>query len=181
MHDNVMSILGTLKHQHTISGPVLEIGSININGSARQVFGELFPYVGVDIVAGPNVDLVVDITKPNFVRSHYPKLMYDFKTIICTEVLEHTPPEYLIPAMMQFISRETAIIITCAGPGRKPHSANGAPNVKPGEYYQNVDPLQLSELLYLVDDPTISIERVSVWTSMDNTDVYAFAQYRKTS
>jgi len=179
MHDNVLNILRSLKHQHDIQGPVLEIGSININGSAREIFGHLTPYAGIDIVPGTNVDLVVDITAHDFERAQYDALTHDFKTIICTEVLEHTPPEYLIPAMHAFIGSETTMIITCAGPNRKPHSADGAPNVKPGEYYKNVDPLQLSELLYLVDDPGVEIVKVSVWSSMDNTDIYALARYRR--
>lgn len=182
MHDNVLNILRHTYRTIPSTGPVLEIGSININGSAREVYGHLTPYVGIDIVSGPNVDLVVDITNPLFNRWEYPELHHDFQTILCTEVLEHTPPAPLICAILTHFCMQPdssyTLIMTCAGPARKSHSADGAPTLKAGEYYKNVDPLELSELLYMAI-PGLSTRKVTVWTSIDSTDVYAVAQYYK--
>ena len=62
---------------------VLEIGSLNINGTVRdyiQPFAE--KYIGIDMQEGPGVDIVHDaakFTKPNF-----------FDVVVCAEVFEHT-------------------------------------------------------------------------------------------
>jgi SAM-dependent methyltransferase len=40
------------------SGTVLDVGALDINGTYRDLFGEGWDYVGLDLVAGPNVDVV---------------------------------------------------------------------------------------------------------------------------
>jgi len=61
---------------------VLEIGALNINGTARdQVRSNA--YIGVDEVAGNGVDIVCDARATKFERR--------FGCIVCTSVLEHTP------------------------------------------------------------------------------------------
>ena len=39
---------------------IVEIGSLNVNGSLRDIVPERFDYVGVDFVAGNGVDVVLD-------------------------------------------------------------------------------------------------------------------------
>ena len=41
---------------HFVSSRVLELGSLNISGTARDYFDDKVEYVGIDIVAGPDVD-----------------------------------------------------------------------------------------------------------------------------
>lgn len=180
MHESAMNYLKRIRSQYNFDGPVLEIGSININGSARDVFGDLQPYVGVDIVPGPNVDYVVDIRKhrhKDYAEDH--PLNYPFRTIIATEVFEHVDPESILYAIHKMISNYDVVyvVITCAGPNRKPHSADGSPTLKPGEYYKNVDPEHLRSLLQ--DDLLDTHQCVSciVEMSPDGTDVYATAVY----
>ena len=43
---------------------VLDIGSYNVNGSLRGIFPDAWKYTGLDIVPGPNVDIVMDRDKP---------------------------------------------------------------------------------------------------------------------
>jgi SAM-dependent methyltransferase len=66
-------------------GKVLEVGSLNVNGTARTVFQPLASeYHGVDLEPGNCVDLVMsgeDLTK------HFPSDYFD--TVICCETLEH--------------------------------------------------------------------------------------------
>ena len=109
---------------------VIEIGSRDINGSVRPFFPNA-EWIGIDVVAGPGVDVVIDAI------DYSPECQVDM--VICTEVLEHTD------AWCQIISRaETWIkpggrmIITCAGTGRLPHSAVDGGPLREGEYYENI-------------------------------------------
>ncbi len=65
-------------------GRVLEIGSLNINGTAREYF-TADEWIGIDMVDGKDVDLVMnahDITK------RFP-IGDKFDTIVCMNTLEH--------------------------------------------------------------------------------------------
>lgn len=175
MHESAMNFLKRVRNQFNFESPVLEIGSININGSARDVFGDLTPYVGVDIVDGPNVDVVADIRDSAI---HTNIGTHKYQTIILTEVLEHVDPESIISAIPKYIEHADPvyIVITCAGPNRRPHSADGAPTVKPDEYYKNVDPVELNRILR---NQNVYCELCIVELSPDGTDVYAIAQWIK--
>ena len=177
MHPEAMQFLKGIRKNEQVIGPVLEIGSININGSARDVYGDLQPYHGVDIVSGPNVDYVIDIRKIK--NPAETPLNLQYHTIICTEVLEHVDPMTLVPAMFQFMHDRCKLIITCAGPKRKPHSADGAPKLKKLEYYANVDAMDLRSLL--INPPSYLLcTGAFVATSPDDTDIYSFAEYQRT-
>jgi hypothetical protein len=177
MHKSAMDWLKRIRSEHYFEAPVLEIGSIDINGSPRELWGNLHPYVGVDIVSGKNVDYVVDIREfDQFPPDDY-YLTKPFHTIICTEVLEHVDPESIINAMWKFMHDTTKVVITCAGLNRAIHSADGG-QLKPNEYYENVDPDKLLEWLSNTPE-NISVVDIQVFASswaMD--DVYAFAVYK---
>jgi SAM-dependent methyltransferase len=59
--------------------PVLEVGSYDVNGSVRSLFGA--PYLGLDLRPGPSVDMVGDVLTAHFAE--------EFNTIVSTETLEH--------------------------------------------------------------------------------------------
>lgn len=173
MHDGAMEFLKRSAdlYRQWISGPTLEVGSININGSARAVFYPYVPYTGVDIVAGPCVDEVVDI-RDHEAAKHAELSIY--KLIVSTEVLEHTPPAPLLDAMLNHADPSGCMmVLTCAGPNRKPHSADGAPNLKPNEYYSNVHPKQLIDWLAKLDDLGWRVKWSYITTNDDKSDVYA--------
>jgi SAM-dependent methyltransferase len=69
----------------TTEGPVLEVGSRDYGSTSsfREFYGDC-RYVGVDMQAGPGVDLVVDLTE-----SVGPLHPGEFGLIVCCSVLEH--------------------------------------------------------------------------------------------
>lgn len=118
---------------------VLDLGGRDVNGSPRW-WVSCDSYHVVDIVPGPGVDEVADAA------TWEPKGR--FELVLCTEVAEHTP-EW--PAICATAARALApggrFLLTCATDPREPHSgADGGP-VRPGEYYGNVDPARMREVL----------------------------------
>jgi len=87
---------------------VLEVGSLNVNGSVRPYIESLRPksYLGIDIKDGNGVDSITDITKCN----NWDVL---FDVIICQSTLEHirqwrkavnNMKELLVPGGLIYIS-----------------------------------------------------------------------------
>lgn len=152
MHAEVMQFL---RETFTAEPPkygVLEIGSRNINGSARDVIagvcgeclgtgsidirGEGYPcshrYHGVDLVAGPGVDQVVDGPEVD------PPFAVD--VVISCEVFEHTTewPE-IVENAFGVLMPGGRLVVTMATTGRAPHSAVDGGALRDGEFYSNVE------------------------------------------
>jgi len=74
-----------IQAEHVTGIDVIEVGSYNVNGSIRTNIEALHPasYLGADIEAGPNVDLVANVTD---LPDMYPN---GFGLVITTEMLEH--------------------------------------------------------------------------------------------
>lgn len=63
---------------------VLDIGSLNVNGSVKEYFNDALEYIGIDFREGKDVDYVMnahDITE-KFIPS-------SFNTVVCMDMLEH--------------------------------------------------------------------------------------------
>jgi hypothetical protein len=89
MTNYILAFLREVKAKIGQPKRILEVGSLNVNGSAREVFQEgAEVYQGIDLVEGEGVDLVMDIKDYN---SNY----HDFDLIICCETLEHDPTFWL--------------------------------------------------------------------------------------
>lgn len=65
--------------------PVLEVGSLDINGSVRPLFPK--PYVGLDMREGRGVDVMADIVHDGWYRASPDGER--FNTVVSTETLEH--------------------------------------------------------------------------------------------
>jgi len=93
---------------------VLEIGSLDINGSVRSFF-EQCDYTGLDIGPGPGVDVVCEGQKYDA-----PSASYDL--VICCEVMEHNPfwPE-TFRNMMRLLRPGGIMVMSCATKGRLEH------------------------------------------------------------
>ena len=118
-------------------GDVVEVGSRDINGSVRSLI-DCKTYTGIDLAAGPNVDVVGDA----FDMAHPCDL------VVCMEVLEHEArAEELVAHMASWLRPGGAMLLTAAGPGRADHSAPDGGPLRPGEHYANIEPLDLSAWL----------------------------------
>jgi len=139
---------------------VLEIGSLDINGSVRPLFPHATHYHGLDLVAGAGVDEVADAS------TWVPPRTYD--VVVSAEVLEHAPPWREILTMMWTATAPGGtLLMTCAGPGRAPHSAVDGLEVRDGEHYANVSPSDVRALMAGWTIPRWSIE----W-ARDRGDLY---------
>ena len=111
---------------------VVEIGSRNINGSVRQLFSTSDRYLATDITGGNGVDRIVDASD----ASALPAESCD--TVVCCEVLEHTPVAPIIKSAATWLRPGGFLIATMAGEGRAPHSAVDGGKLRANEHYQNV-------------------------------------------
>ena len=115
-----------------IRSTVLEVGSLNINGSIRQFFQQC-SYIGVDIGKGRDVDIV----------ARGEDLKYEdesFDVVASAECFEHNP-EWVRTLQNMIRMSSKLVFFTCATTGRAEHgtprtSHHDAPFC--GDYYQNL-------------------------------------------
>lgn len=137
MHDAARSFVRWARTRLEPPRTVVEIGSLNINGSIRDLFAGASEYTGIDIRAGAGVDIVADAV---LWRPPQP-----VDLVVCCEVLEHTAAAAgIVQAAASYLRPGGAVIITAAGPGRASHSWNGGP-LTGAEYYAPVTKELLAE------------------------------------
>lgn len=99
---------------------VLEMGSMNINGSVRPYFKNC-EHIGIDWMPGPLVDVVSLAHKVRFRRK--------FKTLISCSMLEHDPYwEKSLIKMIDLLADDGALFLSWGGIGNLPHCYNSAPD-----------------------------------------------------
>lgn len=116
---------------------VLDIGSLDINGNNRYLFSN-YTYVGVDIGAGRNVDVVC--------RGHEYKDDKPFDIVISSECFEHDEFWNLtIQNAINLLKPGGLLLFTCATTGRPEHGTRRTtPQDSPftseieNDYYMNV-------------------------------------------
>ncbi len=117
---------------------VLEIGSLDINGTIRGLFADC-DYTGIDVGPGPGVDIVCEGQK--FAA---PDDSYD--VVISCETMEHNPYWAETFANMVRLAKPAGLVLrTCATRGRKEHgTARTTPADSPltvakgWDYYRNL-------------------------------------------
>jgi hypothetical protein len=121
--------------QHFTGKRVLDLGAADINGNNRYLFEDC-EYTGLDVVAGPNVDIVVEAAKHTVPDGHY-------QTIITTEMLEHDYHQYAtLKAVRRMLASGGLFLGTCATTGRAEHGTERSkpgdcPNI-PWQFYRNM-------------------------------------------
>lgn len=137
MHAEAFAFVRQFCTQDPVS--VIDIGSRDINGTCRPHFPHAI-YYGLDLYAGPAVDWV------GSALDYSPHDTVD--VVICAEVLEHTSEwREIVTRGAAWLNHGGHMIITCAGPGRAPHSHIDGCQLRPNEYYGNVIPSELREVL----------------------------------
>ena len=134
------------------SKKVLEVGSLNINGTVRQFFTAC-EYVGIDVGAGPCVDIVCG-------GQEYDAPDASFDTIISCECFEHNPFWFeTFENMIRMCKSGGLVIMTCAGTDREEHGTlRTSPHNSPltvdlgwGNYYRNLNEFDFKVKMKLDD------------------------------
>ena len=112
MHPQSMLEMKAFAKSHTTKkSKVLDIGSLGVNGSYKELFGK--DYTGLDIVDGPNVDVVAD--KPY----SWPLKDASFDVVVSGQALEHMefPEKAMVEIKRVLVADGKACIIApSAGP-----------------------------------------------------------------
>ena len=113
---------------------VLEVGSLDINGSVRQFFKDC-NYIGIDLGIGKGVDIVCT-------GQDYDAPDNEFDTVISCECFEHNPDWVATFQNMHRMTKPNGLIVmTCATTGRAEH---GTKRTSPADapfchdYYKNL-------------------------------------------
>jgi SAM-dependent methyltransferase len=87
---------------------ILEVGSLNVNGSPRQVVTELGPaeYIGVDIVEGSGVDMICEATH---LVEQFGENAFD--AVVSTEMLEHVQDWRAVISNLKRVVRPGGILV----------------------------------------------------------------------
>jgi len=114
---------------------VLDVGSYDVGGSIRDFFPKN-TYKGVDLIKGPNVDVVLD-------GSELYKLNQKFDIVISCECFEHAKDwKEIFLCMYNVCEDDGYVIFTCASRGRIEHGTlrtiNSDSPGTTGTYYKNI-------------------------------------------
>jgi SAM-dependent methyltransferase len=146
MHDEAFAFV----HKVAVTLPgyflrkkVLEVGSLDINGSVRPLFTQC-DYWGIDLGEGNGVDQVINILD-------FPGKFYD--VVISSEMLEHDREwKFSLIKMFNCLVHGGLLIFTCAGPDRPPHGTmRENPEASPftNDYYGNLSIKDVTQALNL--------------------------------
>lgn len=116
MHQSVIEWVSRITRSHDFAGKsILEVGSLDVNGSVRPLFESADRYIGIDFRAGLGVDLVMNAHRLAFWNS-------SFDVVISTEMLEHDDEFWISMAEMgRVLKSKGVLIITARGNGFMPH------------------------------------------------------------
>jgi len=116
VHDAVADYITTVRRRMPSrfrNVRVLEVGSLDINGSVREFFNDC-EYLGIDLGEGPGVDRVCHVQKLVDRRG--------FDVVISTSALEHDRHwESSLAAMYRLLRVRGLLLVTAAGPNFPEH------------------------------------------------------------
>jgi ubiquinone/menaquinone biosynthesis C-methylase UbiE len=113
---------------------VLEVGSLNINGTVRDFFDST-RYIGADVAEGKDVDVVC-----NGENLDYPDNSFD--VAVSAECFEHNP-EWVATFRNMWRMSKKYVMMTCASEGRAEHGTTrsdpgSSPLTLGWDYYRNL-------------------------------------------
>lgn len=89
-------------------GDVLDVGSLNVNGSAREVYTFSRSYLGVDMREGKDVDIVMN--------AHSLVLRFgkdSFDIVVCMNILEHDDRFWITLEEVNSVLRKGGYLVFC--------------------------------------------------------------------
>lgn len=132
---NFVASVAKMYPAHFFNSHVVEVGSLNINGSVRQFFSQPTFYVGCDLGPGPGVDIICPGHKLPFHDE-------TFDVAISCECFEHDKNWQLtLQRMIDLVKPMGLVIFTCATTGRPEHGTTKSnPFDAPftNDYYKNL-------------------------------------------
>jgi SAM-dependent methyltransferase len=154
--------------EHFSGARVLEVGALNISGTVRDLFTQC-DYTGVDLAAGPGIDLACPGQMLAFPSGH-------FDTVISAECFEHNPYwRETFANMLRMCRPGGLVIVSCATLGRKEHgTTRSAPQASPltvearWDYYRNLDARDLARAAHLPG----WLSQWKCWTNHISHDLY---------
>lgn len=125
---------------------VLDVGGADVNGSVREQM-PLAVFTGLDIEPAPGVEIVADAA-----TWRLPEGDHGYDVVIATELFEHAERwreiiETMAKALDPIQECPQLLIATCASTGRPAHGARGEWGVPEGQWYRNVPPGEMREIL----------------------------------
>ncbi len=103
--EKVHNFVKEQKEKYQIKGKVLDIGSMDINGSVKDLFDD---YVGLDMRQGKNVDIVANAHEIPFSDA--------FDCVVCCEMLEHDDNPFLTAKEIRRVLKVGGyLILTASG------------------------------------------------------------------
>jgi len=114
---------------------VIEIGSLNINGTVRDFYTNTTGYIGVDVGEGRDVDLVMEGQEVDFPAN-------SFDVAVSAECFEHNP-YWRETFLNMYRMADKFVIFTCASTGRPEHGTSrttpdNSPLTLNWDYYRNL-------------------------------------------
>ena len=116
MNDAVLEFLRSAIDPADVTGKsVLEVGSLDFNGSARTVLAEWNParYLGVDMQKGPGVDRVLSVS---YLIDTFGEKAFD--VVVSTEMLEHVQDwRWAVSQLKRSTAAGGLLVVTTRSPG----------------------------------------------------------------
>lgn len=148
---------------------VLEIGSLDINGSIRPLFNNCH-YIGIDCNSGKSVDCVC------VAHEYHTDIVFD--TICSAEAFEHDPFFIkTIERIFQLLKPGGLFFGTCASQRRLEHGTNKVPDMgmtygPQSTHYANITPKMMSDAI-LIANPSAHIIHIEL--KRNDEDLYFYA------
>jgi len=154
----------------------LDVGAGGHHGHKVQQLFAPMQFATVDWNPDTRPDVVADMTVM-VLPEGLPAEGYTL--VLCTEVLEHVPAwRSLLFNCVRLVAPGGHLLVTCAGPGREPHSGLDGGPLRPEEPYHNLDPEELAEAVTNLVLPYGLLWRSFV-NNVDDHDLYLHLQARR--